>query len=43
MKIEIPITLINPETGEDIYKWVIIDENGVRHVPREAGEGKNDE
>ena len=43
MKIEIPITLIDPVTAEDIYKGVIIDENGVRHVPREAGEGKNDE
>jgi len=42
VKIEIPITLIDPETDEDVPMWVIIDENGVRHVPRKPGEGKPD-
>jgi hypothetical protein len=35
MTIEIPITVIDPVTKEDIPMWAIIDGNGVRHVPRE--------
>lgn len=40
MRIEIPITLIDPDTHEDVPMWAIIDKGGVRHVPREPNEGK---
>ena len=38
MRFKIPITLIHPETKEDVPMWAIIDGNGLTHVPRELNE-----